>query len=450
MSLPRISKNTAILSSSCIIAVLSCILYFETTKNAKLHEKISTIASNMIINFLAAKNSIDYLHDSYQKGEYKKGLLMLTLGSIMYTPQVLISILESSYNIYFTVIAAASALLSGAALYVYSLIELWNFFILVKNETIFRMPYGIYKLLGHLNEYDFKTYQSVVSNFGATVNNITYIPLENEETDDHTKMICIASALSYHFSANAQDFSPRTLFSARAICSLIFGIATSFVLVYSTLSYTCGSAESLSKNLHLKENLAIVFSNILMFCMYVLNIKGGFLLASSSLDYVFTLLKKGKNENQSSLTNTTSNQINPNGHGSKKNVAVIIWILSVFISSFSGASAKALYDATCPKTKMKNIMFQRGSNFVYYSECADNAIYVGLSLLLIYGLFKKTEEKKDSSPIAMAHSIFKKIKSSRNLSDIQDAIGEEAFLRFKNMDTRIENDRPNITEKLLP
>ena len=438
MRLPSISEKTAIIASSSVISLLSGILFFETTKNAETYQKVSTITANIIINFLAAKNSIDYLIKLYRNSEYKKCAFIFILASAMYTPQVLISILESPYKIGFTIFAAIAAFLSGSALYTYSLIGLGNFLLTLKNELRIRLPYIFYRLTGELNREDFYRYQKLISNVGVFEKNT--IDRNTESGSNHEKLISALTNFIPYLNENDTRISMTSYF---IIAIKIFTqVILSLVLLYSTLGYTCGAEKSLRKNLHFSANLAVSTSNILMSCMYILNIKAGFTLTSSLIKFVSDCLRSKKKSNNAMNTLSTPlisrtlvsevEAFENTGSQNKweKIINTGIVLASILIGSCSGASAKNLYTTTCPQSKMKGIIFDGGSTFVYYSECADNAIYVAISLFLISSCIKNVEKKDDLSLQNMAKELLQKIKSTTDFDEIRGVIGHENFDRY--------------------
>ena len=438
MRLPSISEKTTILTSSSVISLLSSILYLETTKNAEIYQRVSTISANIIINFLAAKNSIDYLIKLYKNSEYKKGLFIFILASAMYLPQVLISILESPYKIGFTIFAAIAAFLSGSALYTYSLIGLGDFLVTQKNDLRIRLPYHLYKLTGELNRDDFYRYQKLISNLDIFVNNVIHRNPESES--NHETLIASLTNFTPNLNENRTSFS---VFSCLIMTIKFFiQVLLSLVLLYSTIGYTCGAEKSLRENLHFSDDLAMIASNILMLCMYILNVKAGFTLLSSLFEYAVNCFKS-KNESDNSVDSisvpiTSGNLVSEaetlesieKQNKLKNIISICVSLASIFIASCSGASAKNLYTTTCPESKMKAMMFDGGSTFVYYSECADNAIYVAISLFLILSCIRNLEKTEDLSMLNMAKKLFKKIKSTTNFDEIRDVIGHENFKRY--------------------
>lgn len=99
---------------SAVVGGLGVPFYIEATAKASWKDEASSIAANVLGIILFTKGSLDYLYDLIQKGEYAKATGIVLAAAVLYSPQVLIVIMESNASAGWTVFAAIATGLSGS------------------------------------------------------------------------------------------------------------------------------------------------------------------------------------------------------------------------------------------------------------------------------------------------------------------------------------------------
>lgn len=408
---------------SSIISAFSGVLYFETTKNAPKYAVASTIASNLIINFLAALLSTTYILGLHERQEYKKAVALFLLAGFMYAPQVLIAVLKSSYSIEFTVFAATAAFFSGAALNAYSLIMMGQGFISIRNELRSVVPYRVYRLFGSLTEEKFLEYTVLIKQMKTFEKMMRLVDYSLPNDEVRRAVIQEFYRFQSAYLEVENTVSTSRLFIMQAV-TVFFQLGFSMLLLYSTMGYACGAEDSLRKNVHFSPLSAAIAANFLMSPMYVLNIKGAIWLIDIikkffSIPLPFACFQKKTNDELnpaflSSIQYESEDEAAKNRQDKqcKLYCQVAIGLASILIASFSGASASGLYETTCPQSRMRSLMFSGGSKVIASSEAADNAIYIALAFYTILCFFKKT-----SSVTSLAGEAGQLLRELKNTTD---------------------------------
>lgn len=375
------------------IALLSGVLYFVTTKDAKPYERASGIGANVIQNLYIAKDSIDFIVDLLRKKACKafaQAAFIALVAAGCYIPQIIISWNESNSTQAFRIFAAASTFLAGSTLYAYAMAQLYMLFGQAKNTLTEKVPFYFRKLFGFATEAEINVHDEkarVLTNVDIILARLPFAKYQHPDfAFDPSDNLQTAITLAH--SAPTPRFMPLTGCPAYLATTLrlILGTAASAAMLYGSLGYTFSTESSLRNDFSASKVAAMLGANALMFLQYALNSIAGFSLVNSLLSIATNAIQYGT---------LFSNDLSLGGNLGKAAIVASI-LASLVAASFSGFTSKMLFEKYSNASLMSGLKFAGAAVSVDYSARVFNFIYDVKSFFSYYVTAIKTLGNSES------------------------------------------------------
>jgi hypothetical protein len=265
---------------SVVVGGLGVPFYIEATAKASWKDEASSIAANVLGIILFTKGSLDYLYDLIQKGEYAKATGIVLAAAVLYSPQVLIAIMESNASAGWTVFAAIATGLSGSFTSAYAVAKIPEMYQSAKSAV--DATFCSKATDGQKTEKE-----NILANLQAMLDRVRvsdYADIfKNEEMTNLTRQNLLDRAMDLAKTAPQRCVENAGYLPAIAKGGL--GFAFVGLLLFGTLySYGCGTEASLREDFKAPPMMAFLAGLVLLSFQYLLNVTGGFGVASGVVD----------------------------------------------------------------------------------------------------------------------------------------------------------------------
>ncbi|MCX7121884.1 MAG: hypothetical protein NTZ67_08995 [Gammaproteobacteria bacterium] len=329
-----------------LVSAGSISIYLETLKKANMEQKLSGIGVNFFENIFFIKVTLDKLAQRLEKGEYAKTVAIATLAVILYGPQVLTTILESSFSPFVTSLTSAAVGISGIGLYGFAVNSMFEF---AEQLNCCKKQAAITPALENRARDE-------VPSVGSS--DLTEAQQSLEE-----KLVDALIVLAQQTKPKFEKFSlaPATI---GKVVKVGLQVGTASALVYGAYAYECATDVSEHQDFKFSDLLAVISAYILMSPQFALSARGGFNLVSNIADAIIPAYKY----------NSVSNNFKLGG-----NIGAVLTALSfpaaIIAGSESGKTSKELYDQNCNTKDTNQLMFPGADVLTDYSARAFNAIF---------------------------------------------------------------------------
>lgn len=296
--------------------------YMEANAKAGWMYEASSISTNVPGIVLFTKKSIDYLWNLYEKGQYGKIAAILIPSAVLYSPQLLISWMESKKSSEaWRVFALASTFVSGLAMTAFAVAQIPGMYVSAKAVMNDVTCFGCF-------DTDEKTKKE---NANINLNRLKMMFLSGDiSTVSDTPITEMTKQQLLNQVVNVAKTAPNPCVEDAGwlpgIAQKSLGAFFASLMLFGTMySYGCGTDKSLQQDFNAPPKVAYASSLVLLSFQYLLNLTGGFGLANTIVETSSLLLNYRRFPNDKKL-----------GGQFGLMATITLGLMAAFISSFSG------------------------------------------------------------------------------------------------------------------
>ena len=297
--------------------------YMEANAKAGWMYEASSIASNVPGIVLFTKKSLDNLWDLYEKGQYGKIAAILIPSAVLYSPQLLISWMESkNASLAWRVFALASTFVSGLAMTAFAVAQIPGMTVSAKSAMNDSTCFGCFdtdkKTEKENADANFAKLRKLVEVSDISV--LTDSPINDKISKQELLNLAVILAKT------APEPCVNDAGCLPGIAQKSLGAFFAGLMLFGTMySYGCGTDKSLQQDFNAPPTVAYASSLVLLSFQYLLNLTGGFGLANTMVETASSLFNYRRFPNDKKL-----------GGQFGLMATVSLGLLAAFISSFSG------------------------------------------------------------------------------------------------------------------
>lgn len=265
---------------AAVVGGLGVPFYIEATAKAGWKDQASSITTNVLGIMLFTKGSLDYLYGLIQKREYGKAVAVVIGAAVLYSPQVLIAIMESNASLAWTIFAAAATGLSGSFTSAYAVAQIPAMY----QSAQAAIAEGFCSQATPPQKMD---KENVLANLRLLLDRVRVSNYAEIFKDKDIKTLTRQELLdlAVKLARTAPQPCVENAGSMPSVARGMLGFAFVGLLLFGTLfSYGCATEASVRQDFKLSPMVAFLAQFALLSFQYLLNVTGGFGVARGVVD----------------------------------------------------------------------------------------------------------------------------------------------------------------------